>query len=359
MTVQTSLHLTNDGAAAEDVRRFMKRMFGKRQGVLETTDLAVTEKSGTPDMSVDVADGSCIILGDESANQGSYFLENIGTLNVVISASDPTNARKDLIVAQIEDSDYSGATDAGSIVVVTGTPAASPSEPAVPDNAIVLALVDVAASATSIVNANITDRRTSTSGQTQPALHGGIIVCTSSNRPSTNLYEGVTIFETDTNRVYIYDGSGWAYLQDTGEDRIYEGVDAGGTVDLDSTFTSYAHWPSDIFWEVATPDWATQAMVEIVCVGVYHITATASNITLKIAREPSGGGTGTQGSRVINVDRLATSDRNTAGPIRETFTGLTGGTTYRWQLYGQHNSGSGALRADASCDFFIRIDFLP
>lgn len=165
MTVRTSLHLTSDGAAAADVRRWMETMVSDGHGVFRSTDLAVTERGAGANMSVDVAAGQCVIIGDEASTQGGYFLDNDATLNVAITAADPTNPRKDLIVAKIQDSDYSGATDAGSIVVVDGTPAGSPAEPAVPSNAIVLAMVDVAAAASSIVDANITDRRTATSGQ--------------------------------------------------------------------------------------------------------------------------------------------------------------------------------------------------
>lgn len=145
---------------AEDVRRFMAGITNDAEGVLLSTDLEVTEKSGTPDMSVDVAGGRAFILGDEATYQGTYFVENRGTTNVVISAADATNPRIDIIVAEVDDSAYSGATDAWDLKVVTGTPAGSPSVPTTPDNAIKLAEVAVAALASSIVDANITDTRT-------------------------------------------------------------------------------------------------------------------------------------------------------------------------------------------------------
>ena len=210
MTVQTALHLTNDGVSTAEMRQYMSKMTGQRQGILGIDDLEVTEKSGTPDMSVDVALGSCIINPTSAlATRGAYFLNNTATVNLAIAAADATNARKDLIVAVIEDTDYAEATDAGTIEVVTGTPAGLPAEPTVPDNAIVLAMVDVAALASSIVDANITDRRISTSGQTQPSALGGVITCTSANRPTTNLSDGDLAFETDTERLILYNGSSW------------------------------------------------------------------------------------------------------------------------------------------------------
>jgi hypothetical protein len=130
-------------------------------GVVRATDLAVTQ-NGTPNMTVNVATGGCFIRGTLSANQGAYHLWNDATLNLNISAADITNPRRDLIVAQVRDSNYSGADRDARIIVVTGTPAASPVDPSLAalPNALVLARVAVAAGASSIVTANITDLRT-------------------------------------------------------------------------------------------------------------------------------------------------------------------------------------------------------
>src|SRR5262245_58308947 len=89
------------------------------------TELQVPQ-DGTPNMSVNVAIGHAWVDGTENASQGTYHLYNDATLNVAISAAHATNARKDLIVARIKDAAYSGASNAGSIEVVTGTPAGSP-----------------------------------------------------------------------------------------------------------------------------------------------------------------------------------------------------------------------------------------
>ena len=44
---------------------------------------------------------------------------------------------------------------------------------------------------------------------------GNMIVCTSTTRPSTP-FEGQRIYETDTNRELLYDGSGWDRLTEDG-----------------------------------------------------------------------------------------------------------------------------------------------
>lgn len=138
-------------------------------GVTGPTDLKVTQ-NGTPNMSVLVAAGSALIRGTQSALQGVYSASNDASLNVSISAANATNPRRDLIILQVRDANYSGADRDARITVVTGTPAASPVDPSLSSfpNALVLARVAVAANATSITNANITDLRLAAGGWNQP-----------------------------------------------------------------------------------------------------------------------------------------------------------------------------------------------
>jgi hypothetical protein len=200
---------------AEQDRALLTSLFGNREGVLESGHLAVTQNSAGADMSVDVAAGFAIIKGDDNVNQGLYHVWNDDTVNVAIAASDGTNPRKDLVVARVQDAFYTGATNAFAIEVLTGAAAASPTEPSVPNNCIVLALVDVAAGALSITDANITDRRFSTSGQARAAAVGGKLACLSTNRPSSP-FAGLEIYETDTGKSHIYTGSAWLETADDG-----------------------------------------------------------------------------------------------------------------------------------------------
>lgn len=130
-------------------------------GVVRTGDFAVTQ-NGTPNMSVNVAAGGAFIRGTQNANQGAYHVWNDGTVNLSISAADATNGRRDLVIAQVRDAFYSGATNDARITVVTGTPAASPVDPSLASfpNALVLARITVAAGDTAINTADITDLRT-------------------------------------------------------------------------------------------------------------------------------------------------------------------------------------------------------
>lgn len=163
--IQDPAYLENGSHTAQNDRLVLQSLVAK-EGIVGAGALAVTEKSGTPNMSVDVAAGAAFIAGELGAAPGTYHVYNDAVKNLAISAADATNPRKDLVVARVYDSFYSGATNSWALEVVTGTPAASPAEPTVPDNCYVLALVDVAAGATSITNANITDRRKESSSPT-------------------------------------------------------------------------------------------------------------------------------------------------------------------------------------------------
>src|SRR5881394_806316 len=208
---------------AHDVRRMVMSMFAGRGGVVPRTatftDLKVSQRGAGANMSVDVAEGSFLVTGTESTYQGLYHCANQGVQNVIITAANVTNARRDMIVARIKDTEYGVAvTDAFSLEAIAGTPSGSPADPTIPDNCIVLARVAVAANASSITNANITDLRngyTAVTGasvignQVKAVAHGGIVPCTSTFRPTKSLYEGMVIFETDTRLSYTYNGSGW------------------------------------------------------------------------------------------------------------------------------------------------------
>jgi hypothetical protein len=112
-------------------------------------------------MTVNVAAGGCFIRGTASLNQGAYHLWNDATVNLAISPADATNPRRDLVIAVVRDAAYSGASNDARLIVVTGTPAASPVDPSLAShpNALVLARITVAAGDTAINTADITDLR--------------------------------------------------------------------------------------------------------------------------------------------------------------------------------------------------------
>jgi len=213
MTLKTPIYLENDTTTqnSDELRLERSYLMTQRQGIMSSGSFAVTQRAAGANMSVDVAGGSATIAGTQNTLQGMYSIINDAAVNLVVTAADATNARKDLVILRIRDSFYSGADDDAQLLVVAGTPAASPAEPDLDalgyENYLVLALIDVPASDTAITDSQITDRRTKT------AALGGTIPCTSTTRPTVGLFEGLHIYETDTDRVYVYNGTGWTYMR--------------------------------------------------------------------------------------------------------------------------------------------------
>lgn len=196
-------------------RMFMSAISGRGEGVIY--GLAVAQRGAGANMSVDIAKGSAVVFGTENEQQGTYGVTNDATVNVVIGAADPTNPRRDLIVARVRDAFYSGGTNAWALEAVAGTAAASPVDPTVPNNTLVLARVAVAAAAGSITNANITDLH--------PSIPVGIYPANSARRPgvlygpydtatafSPTPVAGTTIYEQDNNLFLVYNGSAWVTI---------------------------------------------------------------------------------------------------------------------------------------------------
>jgi hypothetical protein len=200
MALRDALWLENAGEVynAGDYRRLLDALF-IRDGVISAGDLAVTQNSPTG-MSVLVARGIGIVLGTEDVNQALYAIPNDAAAAVVIPAADPTNDRIDLVGIRIRDDEYSGVSHVADLFVVEGTPAGSPVAPTAPDNFLELARIAVAANASSITNANITDTR-------ERVASGVWQIVTSTTRPTG--FEGLTIYETDTDKVFIHNGSAW------------------------------------------------------------------------------------------------------------------------------------------------------
>jgi hypothetical protein len=194
---------------ADDQRRFIEAMLGGRAGIVYPGDLAPTQRP-TPDMQVRIADGRAFIANSLSTVGGTYLVDNQGFTDVALDAAD-TSPRYDRIIAEVRDEQYAGTSNDWRLHVVKGTPAGTPSEPSLAafNNYIEIARVFVGANVTSITNANIVDRRVfSTKGQA--AALGGTIVTQSGSMPTTNLFEGVRVLQTDTNREMVHTGALWA-----------------------------------------------------------------------------------------------------------------------------------------------------
>ena len=127
-------------------------------GIIGSSSLAVTQNSPAG-MSVRVAAGWAAIIGTTQANMGAYVAYNDAQTILTVTTADPTNPRIDRVVVTVRDAYYTGAFNDVIFQVLAGTPAGSPTAPAVPANSISLATIAVGAGVTSITTANITDTR--------------------------------------------------------------------------------------------------------------------------------------------------------------------------------------------------------
>jgi hypothetical protein len=205
-----------------------------------TTQGRVTA-SGTPDANVTVAAFQAAL--DNSRGQFPYIatLDSPKTIDVLVAnPSDPANARWDLIIAQQNDAYYGDANSLFEVKRITGTPAASPSDPAVTGSPayITLARITVTAGATTITSGMITDLRPTT----LTVARGGTIPCTAAARPASP-YAGMKIFETDTGieRVWNATTSAWEALFGAVSSVMTTSLPIRTTVANEASLTSTLH----------------------------------------------------------------------------------------------------------------------
>jgi hypothetical protein len=180
-----------------------------------------------------------------TSTRGPYWAAVDTAATLTLNAADATNPRKDIVYLRVYDTDEDSSGLRQAIPeYLAGTAAPSPSEPALPAGSIKLATIDVpqsgggSAAVTmnfgyTVANGGILPVRTTTDrdalsvgeGQAVYVLAGsggdalyvydgsawdyirGFIICTSSTRPAHR--EGRVIYETDTDKVWVSDGSNW------------------------------------------------------------------------------------------------------------------------------------------------------
>lgn len=145
-----------------------------REGVLDkdANHLKVSQRGLGANLSVDVAAGRCAIMGDDVADQGTYVCHSTTVVNLSLNkpASGTYTHR---IIARVRDKLANGVW-AGYDWLVEVLPDVGSGTPSTPNSAISLATVAVSSTATSIVDANVTDTRSRASVGT-PALTGNMI----------------------------------------------------------------------------------------------------------------------------------------------------------------------------------------
>jgi hypothetical protein len=158
MTLVTPPSWLQAGSYPAESDRLTTQALYATTGIIGSSSLAVTQNSPAG-MSVRVAAGWAAIIGTTQANMGAYVAYNDAQATLTVTTADPTNPRIDRVVVTVRDAYYTGAFNDVIFQVLAGTPAGSPTAPAVPANSISLATIAVGAAVTSILTANITDTR--------------------------------------------------------------------------------------------------------------------------------------------------------------------------------------------------------
>jgi hypothetical protein len=194
--------------SAIDDRRFWGAGLG--EGYLSTGSYQVIQRAAGANMTVDVASSvgeGAVVQGDSVTGQGRYFVpQTAANVNVDIAAADATNPRNDLVVLEVKDDQHdAGGLNLARVRVITGTPNASAAltdapgangTPALPSSCMPLAVVRVAAAATSIATAAISDRRPVAAPYTFLGRHNLTTSFTTSATHTTSQDEGLSLSVT-------------------------------------------------------------------------------------------------------------------------------------------------------------------
>lgn len=222
MVVRQPLFEQNDTTDQTAVifRLLFQQLISSRVGILSETAFEVTQRVAGADASVDVKSGGVMVAGNESANQGYYYIINDKDINVPRPAMPSTSSsRLDTVIIRARDSTFPSGqldvnTDDAVLEWVVGT--ATSGTPSAPDldalgykNYYKLANISVPAGSpnTPVTSSNITDLRTlAIEGRHRAVGVGGITICTSSTRPSTPRF-GEVIWEENTKNLLINEGA--------------------------------------------------------------------------------------------------------------------------------------------------------
>lgn len=267
----------------KEMRELVETLTGSLSGVTGGTTALKVSQQTVAAATVKVAEGGAIIPATGAGLGGSYQVYNDADLNSPTISPTAANGRKDRLIIRVT-------AGVPALEVVQGVASGSPAEPSITgDNYLELALITLPASTTNITDAMITDRR----------VRYASGVCTSTTRPSSP-YEGQEIYETDTDRKYVYDGAAWDPIP-VGR-RFNAGTstastDAGGNIVI-------AHGlgvtPTAVVTTLRADNTALQNQVAVLLRGGID----ATNFTITIVRSDTGA---VLGSQVVNFDWIASS----------------------------------------------------
>ncbi len=197
-----------DSYGAEQTRRAVFCEVAKG-GVRSSADLQVTATGSG--LQLAIAAGTATVSGTIGSTQGTYYALNKATSNLTLATADPSNPRIDLVCVTIQDSQYSGATDAVILQALTGTPTSGATlsnlngAPTLPASSLALAYVIVGHGVT-----NLTSGTADVSDQRVAAITTGLFSEVGSGMPTagTNLKCGSV---TSATLTYVNGGTTYSY----------------------------------------------------------------------------------------------------------------------------------------------------
>jgi hypothetical protein len=192
--------------------------------------MSASQRAAGANMSVDIQPGRAMLLGNYTTNEGSYYLFSDAVENVVIStAPGAGQSRIDVVVAQVRNQYVDTGSNSDFIfTTVVGTPATTGSQvaPALGTNQFAICNVLIGPNVTSIVNANLTDRRPILSTAAGGDLSGNLPNPTVARINGSPL--GTTTGAASGQRL-TWNGSSWVPAAPGGPPSGASGGDLAGT----------------------------------------------------------------------------------------------------------------------------------
>lgn len=157
-------------------------------------------------MAVQVSAGMAFVQGIYTVTQGTYTVVNDAVFQLTIGAAHSTLSRIDVVILEILDALYAGASNIAQVRIVPGTPAGTPTPPTPTGSFIVLAQLLIPPGATSVVANNITDLRPFTAGLGAPIPVRNV----TERNGLPNKYDGLSVFMMDNAyELHTYAGGEW------------------------------------------------------------------------------------------------------------------------------------------------------
>jgi hypothetical protein len=214
-----------------------------------------------------VAPCSAIIDPAYTTVQGAYRWSTDVAVTGSVTAADATNPRKDILYIQVNDAsvgDGSGARNA-NILYLAGTPAATPSAPALPARSFLVATIDVPKVGAGSPTATFNSTYFVAAGGVQP-------VASQALRDAMTPYPGFTVWRTDINVLQMYTGTVWRTA--SFEDRPMGHMGRTGGFQSLSGINTTVMDTAPILRGGVTFDNANDALI-IPVAGYYRVTAQA------------------------------------------------------------------------------------